>query len=440
MLPDNFQPYLLAKPTGGGALDLVTSGSVYALTAGQFGFFNCPIETGVEGTTISTGQVGSVIMATGSWHTVDKIAPLYGGLQEADRTQIIDWSKVTAFMKTIAQTAQNQIVSFGWDQTSGSTTGPAFYCGTTYNFAIEAQGSPALAFLNHQLYMQLAAFSGCCGTDCSSGCTSTYADAACVMLQWKDALTQNPYWPSFVAPAVYIQTSGLTKLEVYSTYDVQRATVGTYGVALGSIMIPDPALQATVLAAGAYTCNTSNPISVVASFQLTVAYSDTRFGTCTFSPSDKFEIEPLFIQGSLVTQNADPCAVNTTINTSVPNMFTELQAGRQVRGLGQQVARNLLAWANYKQEYFPTGMETILLRMREVENFTQLTDVSLSGLYDVLQLRFKKTRDYNPSSSSDLDEYAVTIYVPTGTSTTAFTNLVSACLTAANSRVTFRTL
>lgn len=439
MLPDNFQPYYLAKPNGG-ALDLVTSGSVYALTAGQFGFFDCPYSTGVEGNAISAGQAGSVIMAVGSWHTVDKIAPLYGGLQEADRTQIIDWKKVNGFYKTVAVTAQNQIIAFGWDQTSGSTTGPAFYCGTTYNFAIEADGSPALGFLNHQMYMQLAAFSGCCGTDCSSGCTSTYADAACVMLQWKDALTQNPYWPSFVNPQVYIQTSGLTRLEVYSAYDVQRAQAGTYGVALGSIMTPNPTLQATVIAAGAYVCNTSNPISVVASFQLTVAYSDTQFGTCTFSPSDKFEIEPLIIQGSLVTQDANPCAVNTTINSSVPTMTTQIQAPRQVRGLGQQVARNLFAWQAYKQEYFPTGMETILLRMREVENFTTLTDVSLSGLYDVLQLRFNKTRSWNSQSIYDADEYALTIYLPTGTDTTAFTTLVTACLTAAGNPVTLKTL
>jgi len=277
---------------------------------------------------------------------------------------------------------------------------------------------PALNFLNHQMYQTFSATGACCTTDCTSGCTSGYVDAACILLQWKDGINQNPYWPNYVTPQVYIK-SGSTKVEVFSAYDTSKG-VGT----------------------GTYTCNTSDPTSVIAAMQLTVAYLDTNFNTCTFSPTDYFGLEPLIIANiSLFNQDASPCAVNTTINSSVPNLFNELTAARQTRGLGQQVVRNLFLWAGYRQEYFPDSLSSVdMLRFREIENFTQLTDVDVNGLYDSIILRFNKVRNWNYSSFNDNDAYCLTFYVPTGTTTTPFTNLVDACLTAAGNPVQLRTV
>ncbi len=414
---NSFIKDFLLKPASS-AIDLRTSGTTSQLTAGQIGLYNTP-QNGIIGNAISAGQAGGVTIASGSWHTVDKIAPFWGGLKESIKSKTINWNRVTRFIKETAQTPQNQIVSFGWDQTiSGATSsvGPAFFCGTPYYFFIQAQGSPALWFLNKQMYKQLDAFGGCCGTDCSSGCTSTYADAASVMLQWKDVLSQDPYWPSFVTPQVFINVSG-AKTEVYSAYDHSLDSTKT-----------------------TYVPNTANPISVVASFQLTVAYAETKFGTCTFSITDHYEVEPLIIQGSLVTQTADPCAVNTTINTSVPNMYTQIQAPLQVRGLGEAVVRNLLMTARYRQESFPDNIFADSLRMREIENVTTLSDAGLATLYDSIMLIHTISRPYNPSGVSDNDQYALRFYVPTGTSTTAFTTLIAACLTAAGSPVTLETI
>ncbi len=398
---------------------MVTSGTTASLTVGGIvGLFPTPIDTGVYGTAISTSTTTPCVIGVGSYHTVDKIAPLWGGMKEPEFTQIIDWTRVNSFTKTVGVTAQNQVVNFGWSQSSGSVVGPVFYCGTTYNLYIEAQGNPALHFLNHQFYTTFSAVGACCTTDCTSGCTSTVVDAACVLLQWKDGINQNPYWPSFINPQVYIQ-SGSTKVEVFSAYDTAQG-VGT----------------------GTYTCNTATPSTVVACLQLTVAYADTTFGTCTFSPTDYFGIEPLIIANvSLFNQDASPCAVNTTINTSVPNLYNEITAPRQVRGLGQQVVRNLLDWAAYRQEYFPDSMNFVgALRFREIENFTQLTDVSLTGIYDAIGLRFRQTRNWNYSSVTDQDEYSLTFYVPTGTTTTNFTNLINSCLTAVGNSVQLRTV
>lgn len=439
MLPDSFQPYLLNKGTGG-IISLTTSGTTDQLTIGQLGIFTCPFETGVYGTAIAAGTTTPCIIASGSWHTVDSISPLWGGLQEPDYTQIIDWKRVNAFFYSPAVAAQNQVVTFGWNQTSGSTVGPAYLCGTTYQFQLELLGSPALWFLNHQYYKSVSAFSGCCGAGCTSGCTSTNVDAASIHLQWKDQLTQDPYWPSFINPQVFIQTSAGTKFEVYSAYDIQRATAGTYGTPPPGTANNNATLNNTIIQQGAYVPNTANPISVVSSLQITMAYIETRFGTCTFSPTDHFEIEPLYVEGSLFTQEANPCAVNTTIDTSVPNMFTEITAPKQVRGLGQQVARNLIEWNRYKQEDFPDSMWVGSLRMREIEDDWVMPNVSLSGLYDTLQLRWNKYRSYNTQSIHDNDEYALTIYVPNGTAVNIFTNLVNSCLSTSGNYVQLRTL
>lgn len=437
MLPDSFQPYLLNKPISN-TVNFTTSGDTSLLTAGQLGIYTCP-PTGSIGNAISAGTNTPCVIASGSWYSADSINPLWGGLQEPDYTQIIDWKLVNAYIYTVGTPAINQISTFGWNQTSGSTVGPAFFCGTTYQFQLIVEGNPALQFLNKEYYKSFSAFGGCCGTGCTSGCTSTYADAACIMLQWKDGITQDPYMPSFVYPQVFIQTSAGTAVEVYSAYDIQRATAGTYGSQLAT-SLGNPALQATVLAGGVYTCNTTNPQSVVASLQITCAYIQTTFGTCTFSPTDHFEVEPIYVQGSLFTQDANPCAVNTTIDTSVPNMWTQIQAPLQVRGIGWNVRNNMIAWGRYKQEDFPDSQWVGSLRMREIELYPWQNVINQNSIYDMLYIRFNINRTYNSQQIYDNDEYALSIYFPTGTVITAFTNLINACLIAAGNYITSPTV
>lgn len=418
MLPDSIQPYYLLKTTTG-LVNVATSGTTANLidTPGLVGVYPTPLGTGVYGSA-TTGTSTPCIIGVGSWHTTDSISPLWKGLKEPEYTQIIDWKKVTLFQKTVAVAAQNQVVNWGWNQSSGSTTGPLFNCATTYNLYIELQGMPALNFLDHQMYKTFSATGACCTTDCTSGCTSAYVDAACIMLQWKDGINQDPYWPSFVTPIVLVK-NGSSSTQVYSAYDTSQG-VGT----------------------GTYTCNTSDPSSVIACMQLTVAYADTNFNNCTFSPTDYFGIEPLIVANvSLFNQDASPCAVNTTINSTVPNLFNEITAPRQVRGLGRQVVRNLIAWAAYRQEYFPDSLTSVdLLRMREIENFTQLNDIDQTALYDSIILRFNQTRSWNYSSITDQDEYTLTFYVPTGTTTTTFTNIVNSCLNSAGNYVQLTTV
>lgn len=437
-----------------GQLDVVTTGYPEDLTSGQTGF--CTAPNGLEGAFISAGTATTVKMVVGSWHSVDQIAPFYGGLQAPYYSKAIDPRRVTRFIKSVAAPAQQQVVVAGWDLTTGTTgVGPQFYCGESYLLRLDMIGSPALRLLNHQLYITLPSYGGCCGNDCSSACTATAVDAACIMLQWNDYMrygTYNPgigapafqapsgeypYLKQFFLPTVFVQTSATTAQQVYSQLDYEAAAAGKYGTTLEN---------AAVLAAGAYSCNTVSPGSVVAGFKLTGAYYQTNYNNCTFTPSDYFEIEPIFCKVSLMTgnfsgvNNFSPCGWDTTINTSVPNMVTELQAPVYPKGLGEQVVREIIQSERYRQDHFADSIFVDSYRMREIENQDWiLNNVNRQAYYDSIAIVYNIFRSQNSQQVHDNDEYVEIIYVPNGTSTTEFTDLFQACLTAVNSPVTLET-
>lgn len=406
--------------TNAGSLYLQTSGTTDVLTAGEIGI--CTAPNNIESTFISSGTATDCKICCGSWHTVDSIAQFWGGLKTSLKSLLIQWGQVERFFKATAATAQQEIDSWGWSQTSTSTTGPVFYCGTPYSLRLDILGAPALRLLNHQAYVNLPAYAGCCTTDCTSGCTSTVVDAATIMLQWKDFITgtQMPYLSSLVTPNVYIRANDGTRTEVFSAQDTAAGRGN-----------------------GTYSPNTSDPGSVVASFQLTGAYTDTTFGNCTWTPTDYFTIQPVQMLASLYTQDFTPCAVNTTINTSVPNLYTQLQAGRQPRGLGYQLRNDYALSQSYRQESLPDSMvNTNVMRMRVSEDEVITANITPTAYYDQVGLLYNFTagRRGNPSSTYDHESVLLMVAVPTGTTTTAYTNLIADCLTAVNSNVTLESI
>lgn len=441
LFPYAFRKAYLCKPDAGTLL-LQTSGTPETIQTGEFGLVACP--NGLEGSFISAATTTNVKLVMGSWATKDKIAPFYGGLTAPVYSKTIDFRRVTRFIQSLATPAAQQIVSIGWDQVSASTVGPVFYCGTPYFLRLDFIGSPALRLLNHQFYINLPAYGGCCGTDCSSGCTSTAVDPACIMLQWNDfmrygtyspgigapSMNSNageiPYMKEFFLPGVFINDAG-TRTQVYSQADYDAAVAGTYGT---------PAENADVISAGVYICDTATPESVVAAFQLTGSYYQTNYDNCTFTPSDYFEIEPLFCHASLVTQDFSPCAFNTTINTSVPNMFTEIQAPVYPKGLGEQVVRELILSERYRQNPLADSIYVDSFRMREIEDTKWMIDrVDRQGYYDVIGIGYNIFRPDNSQAVHDNDQYFDMIFMPHGTDATAFTTLFQACLTLVGSPV-----
>ncbi len=421
----------------GSTLTLLTAGAgTNTLSAGQPGVFT--VSQGIIGNSTTTASTSNTLFAVGSYHTVDNISPTMGGLLESDKSKVIKWSNVKRFWKKAATAATNMVISVGWDQTVTGTTsqvGPTFECGTFYRLLLEAKGSPALRTLSHELYRDLEAWTGCCNGNCQSGCTGQLVDATTVMLQWSDYIKQDPILSQFFAPKVYINgtlSGGVgsgtytyntsAKAQVYSAYDISIG-VGT--------------------ASGTYIPNTTATAgAVVAALQVTAAYVDTVFGNCTFTPSDHYELEPILIYASLRMDDgleANPCQVTTTINTSVPNMVTTITAPVQKSGSGETVLREWIDYRRKKTEPFADGYEIDLFRMRETENEICLANVTRSALYDEIHILYQVSFAFNPTSITDSPVYETVFYVPTGTSTTTFTTLISSFLSTAGNNVTLET-
>jgi hypothetical protein len=125
--------------------------------------------------------------------------------------------------------------------------------------------------------------------------------------------------------------------------------------------------------------------------------------------------------------NFSPCGWDTTINTSVPNMVTEITAPVYPKGLGEQVVREIIQSERYRQDHFADSIFVDSYRMREIENQDWiLNNVNRQGYYDSIAIVYNIFRSQNSQQVHDNDEYVEIIYVPNGTNTTTFTNLFQA--------------
>lgn len=109
--------------------------------------------------------------------------------------------------------------------------------------------------------------------------------------------------------------------------------------------------------------------------KLTAAYIDTRFGNCSFRPTDYYNVQPLKIYVSKV-DDAQYCTDNHTSWTVTHNVES-----KQANGLGETVLRDYLVALNYKQEYFEWDP-----RFREVMDQQVFTAVDRTAKYDGLYL------------------------------------------------------
>lgn len=409
---------VLAGSPAVNTLSLASSGTTANLTAGQIGVYN-PKTFAVITSAPSAGTIQPFLLVQGSYYTVDKISPTLGGYQESVKSKSINPKYVSKFFTVAAETAQNQIISVGWDQSlTGGTasTGFVFYCGKTYNLRIDLKGSPALRFLSHNIYHTFDAYTGCCANGCDQPCTGAPVDAATVLLKWADQINADPIVSNFIQAAVYVQTTG------------------------GSPVAPT---GKTLVTTAGYTPNTATPLSVIASLQLTVAYTDTVFGNCSFTYTDKYELEPLFIFTSVTDETGDPCATKNFGNSSQPSGTTagtfngvkELQIPRQANGVGDTVLREYILFQRYLQNSFPDGSSVDSIRLREVLHDTALSTITRGALYDKVCLLHNIPRLYNSTGIFDNDQYLIVINVPTGTVTTNLTSLISGILTSAGNTV-----
>jgi hypothetical protein len=434
---------------------LASSGSTAALTAGQIGFFDAKTFQ------VVSAQAAPFILAQGSYFAADKIGPVHGGYKESVKSKVINPKYISRLIKVTSDAAQNQIVSV--DPSAATINSDV-----TYRLRLDVKGSPALRFLNHQLYKTLDAHSGC---DAVAGTTNT-VDQNVILLKWKDQINEAPLLKDFVVAKVWNLTTASVAVnptagsativvanadraafqvgekvvfaslaggsEVVSVGAADSASSGYANVVLTKNAVSSTDGNAkiyTQVATGSYVPVTAaNDVAAVDShLEITAAYVETKFGSCTFTPTDKYELEPLFIYTSFVDESGDPCAVNGFVSA-------EIQAPKQASGLGETVLRELILDGRYLQNAYPDSSRVDSLRMREIEADPALATVNKAGLYDQVLILHNVPRFNNPTSTFDNDQYLIVVHVPAGTNTDSITNFIASSASAAGNAVSLETV
>ena len=438
-------PHAFRKSFLPASTTLASSGSTADLTAGQIGFFDAKTFQAVS------AQAAPFILAEGSRFASDKIGPVHGGYKESKKSKAINPKYVSRVIKVSGKAAQNQIVKVEANACAGLA------CDSTVRLRLDVKGSPALRFLNHQLYKTLDAYTGCCDASNSA------IDHTVALLKWADQINEAPLLKDFVQAKVWVEAHASVAIDptaasatiVVANADRTKFTVGDKVVAAGipantvvvsvgaadsassgnaNVVLSKAATSSTnvnaaifdAAASATYVPATTSLGAVNSHLDIIAAYVDTTFGNCTFTPTDKYDLEPLFIYASVVDESGDPCKVECI-------SVSESQAPVQASGVGESVLRDLILDGRYLQNAYPDSSRVDSLRMREIEADPALAAVTRSGLYDQVLILHNVPRFNNPTSTFDNDQYLLVVHVPAGTATTSITNfIVNSCSAAGN--------
>ena len=467
---------------------LASSVATNALTAGQLGMY---APTSATNSTLATvaASIKPFFVIQGSYFAADKIGA-HGGYKESVKSKLVNPKYISRVIKISGKAAVNQVIKV-------SANGTGLTADETYRLRIDVKGSPALRFLNHQLYRTLDHYSGC-----ANATNPTYKkDPVLALLSWKDQINSYPTFDQMVKARVYkyvtvlSATSAVTATTAQTTIPMTTTTgvvVGQKVVGTGipansfvttvtastSIVIKYPTqavaptiasnvsmqfftdvyteagtvayIPGTSIATGltsvAYSADAdaaSFTYTQVPHIEFSLGYVETSFAACTFTPTDKYELEPLVAYAAVVDESGDPClsspfnANSATVSASNPYLSShgvEVQAPVQASGLGETVLRELILDGRYLQNAYPDSSRVDSLRMREIESDPALAQVSRSGLYDKVLVLHNVPRWNNPTGTFDNDQYLLVFNVVAGTSTTAITDyFVNAAVAAQGS-------
>lgn len=373
----------------------------------------------------------------------DKVGPFHGGYQETNKSKMVNPKFINDFYYVAPASAVNHIIGVGATPNldlAGADAGccPSFYCNETYGMRFDLKGSPTLRMLNHNAYEVACAWTGCC-TDI----VPDLVDPADVMGTWMNHIAADPIFFGVYGQAQNrLVNVGMTvtcdpAFLLYDFYLPDNPTAGVAGTyfeadgvtptAAATAFYNNLVNSASVIAAGT-TISAPQPYSAYVSIfdpvnpnccaglVMDAAFVETKFGDCTFMPTDQFELEPLLIQASMVDETGDPCVfeqlcISDGITPSGVNSQTvmpAIQFGTQAMGTGEQVLRDLILSEGYQQNHFGTND----LRVREITQGYDVTDaVGRNALYGSYYILHTVPRYNNPSGTFDNDQYLLKIPV-----------------------------
>jgi hypothetical protein len=352
---------------------LGTTGNIFA--AGEFGFVD-PKTWTIQNPATPPTNCCPLVLVSGSVLTNDKIGPFHGGYLESNKSKMINPRYVNKFYRVDPCEPTQAVLNIGstpYTQNEG-TAGccPDFLCGETYSLRIDVKGSPALRFLNHNAYLTVSAYTGCCP---EGAIAPTPVDSTLVMIEWAKQIINSPLISPFILPVV-------------------SAADGTIYYAPGTVdTLGNPVANTwdTYVSPGFVEGDCAGLI-------LYGAYVDTKFGNCTFQISDFYEKEPVRLYASEVDYNGDPCAFSgiCIVNECL---------GTQAMGLGESAVRDLILSESYRQNFFHSDF-----RIREItQGYDILNQINRNALYTRYYLLHSVPRHNNPTGTFDNDQYLLEV-------------------------------
>jgi len=280
-----------------------------------------------------------------------------------------------------------------------------FLCDETYYLRLDIKGSPALRFLNHQVYNTLDHYTGCCAPGVLAPAP---VDSTLVMIGWASQImdtTRNvPYLADFIYPVVISETIAGNTYWLYPP-----------GTNLSTLA---PAPAGVTYATWDNYVSPGHTANECAGLVLFGAYVDTTFGNCSFQVSDFYEVEPIQIYASMVDYTGDPCKFEGICVNRTECL------GLQGNGFGETVLRDLILSESYRQNFFATD-----IRIREITQGDNVFNViNRSTRYYRYYLLHSVPRFNNPTGVFDNDRYMLEII--TNGRSTSFEQTVNAWLTA----------
>jgi hypothetical protein len=364
----------------------VTTGTTDTLTAGQFGFFDAKTFAAVNVAGATATAHPAVVLATGSYHTVDKVGT-HGGYKESLKSKIIKPNNIERVWKVVARDPANHVVSVGWNVVDPETS-PKFVCGRNYHLRLELGGSPVLRFLGHTAYQVFTVHTGCC----SNVASPEFVDPTYVMLQFAQQIKDDAIFSRLLTVAVFGETGEDVDPDTY-------------------VPLTDP----------------GDIDAAIVGLNLAGVYVDTKFGNSSFDPLDHFELEPLVIKSAqLVDDSGDPCPGFEQLT------FTTIQQPITSQGKGETVLRELILSSRYQQDHYHTDP-----RLKEAENMDFVhSAIDRNALYTSYFILHTANRESNPSGVYDDDQYLIQLVVPFLMSVTTFESWINAYVGSAGAGVT----
>jgi hypothetical protein len=365
------------------------------LATGQFAFVDPKTWDLVN---VSSAPAGCcpLILASGSLYEKDKIGS-HGGYLESNKSKTINPKYINRFYRVDPNDAQQNVINIGYtpfNALAGGSCEKEFLCDETYSLRIDVKGSPALRFLNHNAYLTVEAYTGCCP---SGSIAPVPVDGTLVMIQWANAIVGYNQPGSISSPPVIVDAART----VISPFVLPVVT------AEDNSLWYKPGTDTGALSAPAgFTIGGTwdNYVSVAhtpgqyAGITLYGAYAGTDFKDCTFQTSDFFEKEPVKLYASLVDYAGNPCEFEGLC------VETECE-GLQPMGLGESVLRDVILSERYRQNFFATDF-----RIREVTQGNQLLNViDRQSFYTRYYLQHSVPRFNNPTGTFDNDQYLLEV-------------------------------